>query len=261
MRWCIALLWLVLAAPVLACGLEDPCKLGDRSYHLRVPNGWDGTSPLPVLLHFHGWGRQGDLIVNHQRIAGATRRRGVLLVAPNGLGRSWDFRRADSRDIAFARAVLDDVRRLYPVDEGRIYVSGYSWGSNMAWRFVCEDGADVAALLGISGVLPQDTDCATAPGEIRQVYGLRDEVLPFPAGPGGDETWPVKLWRDRLSCGAGRDAGDWQQVSFLTLARREWTRCARGRVTLDLHPGGHFIPHGWIARQLDEMLGLPPSYP
>ena len=32
-------------------------------------------------------------------------------------------------------------------------------------------------------------------------------------------------------------------------------------VTLDIHPGGHFIPHGWIARQLDELMGLPPSYP
>jgi len=35
----------------------------------------------------------------------------------------------------------------------------------------------------------------------------------------------------------------------------------RRQVTLDVHNGGHFIPHGWIARQLGEHLGLKPTYP
>ncbi|MGR3460460.1 MAG: hypothetical protein ACU0AX_10460 [Roseovarius sp.] len=34
-----------------------------------------------------------------------------------------------------------------------------------------------------------------------------------------------------------------------------------GHIVRDVHPGSHFIPRGWIARQLDELLGLPPSYP
>lgn len=243
------------------CHAETPCQIEDRSYHVKEPDGWDGQSPLPVLLHFHGWARQGSLIVKHQRISGATRRRGVLLVAPNGLGRSWDFWHAGTADVDFARAVLEDVKTRYPVDENRIYVSGYSWGSNMAWRFVCEDGADIAALLAISGTLDQSEQCSTAPGEVRQVFGLNDRVLDFPYGPGGDTTYPVKLWRDHFGCGAGQGAGPWNAVSFLTLERTNWNNCARGRVSLDIHPGGHFIPHGWIARQLDELLGRTPSYP
>jgi len=237
------------------------CPVGDRSYHVKEPDGWDGKSPLPVLLHFHGWQRQGTLIVQHQRISGATRRRGVLLVAPNGARRTWDFWDAGTPDVDFARSVLEDVKKRYPVIEDQVFVSGYSWGSNMAWRFVCEDGADVAALLAISGTLDQDEDCTTAPKEVRQVYGLRDGVLHFPYGPGGDETYPVQLWRDMLGCGEGEAQGDWNAVNFLTLTRTAWESCERGRVSLDIHPGGHFIPHGWIARQLDEILGLPISYP
>lgn len=263
-----ALLFLFLATSAQAmgpwkseCHDQTPCEIGDRSYHVREPDGWDGETPLPVLLHFHGWQRQGTLIVRHQRISGATRRRDVLLVAPNGLGRSWDFWDKDTDDVSFARAVLEDVKARYPIDESRVYVSGYSWGSNMAWRFVCEDGADVAALLAISGTLSQDETCATAPAEVRQVYGLNDQVLYFPYGPNGEETYPVKLWRDKFSCGDGRATGPWQQVSFLTLERTVWDTCETGRVSLDIHPGGHFIPHGWIARQLDELLGLEPSYP
>ena len=81
-----------------------------------------------MLLHFHGWKRQGTLIVRHGRISGATRRRGVLLLAPNGRNRTWDFRDPDSADVDFATAVIEDAARRYPIDRSRIYVSGYSYG-------------------------------------------------------------------------------------------------------------------------------------
>jgi polyhydroxybutyrate depolymerase len=147
------------------------------------------------------------------------------------------------------------------VDEARVYVSGYSWGSNMAWRFACEDGADITALLAISGTLPQTEQCDTAPAEVRQVYGLRDTVLDFPYGPGEDTTYAVKLWRDRLGCAAGQEAGTWQITEHDVFSRTVWEGCEAGRVSLDLHDRGHFIPRGWIARQLDEIIGLEASYP
>ena len=244
-----------------SCHDATPCHLDDRSYHIKEPDGWDGVTPLPVLIHFHGWAREGGLIVKHQRISGATRRRGVLLVAPNGRNKTWRFRQAGSPDSTFARAVIEDVQSRYPIREDQIFVSGYSWGANMAWRFVCEDGEGIAALLAISGTLSQTENCTTSPSEVRQVYGLDDQVLRFPMGPGRDETYPVQLWREAYKCNDAKYLGSWQQVSYLTLERTVWEDCAEGRVSLDLHPGGHFIPHGWIARQLDELLGLKPSYP
>ena len=259
----LALLWTLPAAAETRCQLDIPCPLGDRSYHVKEPDGWDGTAPLPVLIHFHGWQRTGALPVQHQRISGATRRRGVLLVAPNGNRKTWNFWRAETEDVDFAAAVLADIQARYPVDTANIFLSGYSYGSIMAWRVACDKGEEmgVRALLGISGTLPQDATCPQTPREVRHVHGLRDNVLDFPFGPEGQTTWPVKLWRDRMGCGNGAGQGDWNQVDFLTLTRTAWTDCATGRVTLDTHPGGHFIPHGWIARQLDELLDLPLSYP
>lgn len=257
-------LLLFCALPLMAqdrCHDVEPCQLGGRSYHVKEPDGWDGRAPLPVLLHFHGWGRQGDLIVRHDRIFGATRRRDVLLVAPNGRGKSWDFWQAGTTDVAFARAVLEDIRARYPVDADQVFVSGYSWGAAMAWRFVCDDGSDIAALLSISGTIEPTAPCATAPKQVRHVHGLDDRVMDFPTGPNGDQTWPVKLWRDRLECGLVQEMGTWQAVSFLTHTRMAWQGCQRGDVFLDVHPGGHFIPHGWIARQLDELAGRAPRYP
>ena len=261
-RPALLLCLLLFAMPGWACELEVPCPVGDRSYHVREPDGWDGESPLPLLVHFHGWQRTGALPVQHQRISGATRRRGVLLVAPNGLRRTWDFWYPETDDVAFAREVIADVKRRYPVDEANIYLSGYSYGSIMAWRVACDRGEGIRALLGISGTLSADETCKTAPREVRHVHGLADNVLDYPTGPDGDTDYAVQLWRTRMDCALpGEAEGDWSVVPFLTHTRRSWT-CSNGMsVVLDKHPGGHFIPHGWIGRQLDELLGLPLAYP
>ena len=241
------------------CHLDVPCPVGERSSHVKEPDGWNGVTPLPVMLHFHGWARTGKLPVKHQRISGHTRRRGVLLVAPNGRNKTWRFRRG-RKDVDFADAVLRDVMKRYPVDRDNIFVSGYSFGSAMAWRFVCESGNDIKALFAVAGTLSQSETCPEAPAIIRHVHGTSDNVMRFPAGPGGDVLNPVKLWRDRLRCGAATNEGSYKIVDWLSFDRYSW-QCAKGSVTLDLHGSGHFIPHGWLGRQLDEVLGLEPKYP
>lgn len=233
------------------------CQLDGRSYHVKPPDDWDGVTPLPVMLHFHGWKRQGTLIVKHSRISGATRRRGVLLLAPNGLGKTWDFWSPKSDDTAFADAVIEDAAKQYPIDRSKIFISGYSYGSAMAWRFACETQHRIAALLSVSGTLRQSETCASIPQEVRHVHGTKDTVMDFPFGPNGETTYPVQLWRDAKKCGEGVLFGPWSVAPKDNFVRTNWEDCADGgRVRIDVHARGHFIPVGWFARQLDELLGL-----
>lgn len=252
-RFFAAITLALLTTPAWACTGQTPCEIGDRSYHVREPDNWDGESPLPVLLHFHGWGRQGTLIVQHGRIIWGEVAENVLVLAPNGLRNSWSFWHGDSPDTEFALAMIEDAATRYPIDRDRIFVSGYSWGANMAWRFACDAGDGIAGLLAVSGTLPQDTPCAGRPDEVRQVYGLTDPVLRFPMGPGGDQTYAVALWREQLGCDEGEPQGPWNARDFLTFERTSWD-CSTGRVVLDVHPGGHFIPHDWIPLQVAEIL-------
>ena len=236
------------------CVGNTPCTLGDRSYHVLPPDNWDGKSPLPVLLHFHGWGRQGPVPVNHKSIGGATRKNGVLLIAPNGLGKSWDFWRPGSRDTGFAKAVIDDVEKRFPIDRDQMFISGYSWGSSMAWRFACEAGEDVTILLGISGTFyDQSEECATGPVEIRHVHGLKDTVMDYPYGPNGEETGPVRLWQRINGCKTDADrVSNWETSQ--KFKRYEWENCGSGKsVTLDVHGGGHWIAKGWLEQQFKEI--------
>lgn len=257
----VLVVWPLFAVADDVCHGAVPCVMEDgRSYHVKAPDDWDGVTPLPVMLHFHGWGRQGTLIVKHTRVSGATRRRGVLLLAPNGAGKTWDFWRASQGDVAFGERVLADAPKRYPIDMSRVFVSGYSYGSAMAWRFGCETSVDVRAILAVSGTLAQNAECEGMPREVRHVHGLSDTVMDFPMGRGGDETFPVALWREKFGCGnAAR--GDWSNVAPVEYERSVWD-CVDGRwVVLDVHPSGHFIPKGWFARQLDELLGREPRLP
>lgn len=254
----LILAFLALTLPASACTDQVPCELGDRSYHVKVPDDWDGVTPMPVMLHFHGWARQGTLIVKHSRISGATRKRGVLLLAPNGRSKTWDFWRPGSDDTDFAAAVIEDAAKTYPIDRSRIFISGYSFGSAMAWRYVCENGADVAALFAVAGSLNQDETCETAPAEVRHVHGTSDTVMDFPMGRNGDTTFPVALWREHFACTTPSATSRWNTTRDDVFDRTEWT-CPGGKVVLDVHKRGHFIPRGWIARQLDDVLGLTPG--
>jgi len=231
------------------------CSLDDRSYWVLPPEKWDGKSPLPVMLYFHGWGRQGNVPVKHKHIGQVTRQAGVLLVAPDGLGKSWDFWRPGSRDTIFANAVLDDVAKNFPIKPSRLIVSGYSWGSSMAWRYACESGEKVSVLLGISGTFyDQSENCETGPVEVRHVHGLKDTVMDFPFGPNGEETGPVRLWQRINGCSnEPKNTSEWNTSQ--TFNRHEWHGCKSGKtITLDVHGGGHWIARGWMKRQLEELL-------
>lgn len=244
----VLLVWPVFAVADAVCHAEVPCVMEDgRSYHVKAPDGWDGLTPLTVMLHFHGWGRQGTLIVKHTQISRATRRRGVLLLAPNGAGKTWDFWRGDTPDVAFAERVLADAAKRYPIDRSRVFVSGYSYGSAMAWWFGCEISLEVRVVLAVSGTLKQDEDCTGMPREMRHVHGLNDTVMEFPMGRGGVETYPVALWLWKFGCRDAERSG-WGNVAPVEYERFDWAGENGRRVVLDVHPSGHFILKGWFAR-------------
>ncbi|MEM6548762.1 MAG: polyhydroxybutyrate depolymerase [Pseudomonadota bacterium] len=244
--------WVGLSlGPVLACGGAEACPIGERSYHAQPPEGWDRASPLPVLIHFHGWGRQSHGVMNNQRVAGPASENGLLLIAPNGLGKSWDFWDGESRDTGFTVEVLADAARRWPIDMGRVYVSGFSYGGAMAWRLACERGAAfAAAYLPISGALWRQNReaCSGGPARVLHVHGLADTVFGLPYDPGIGPADGVSLWRRVNRTGdvpearyaAGRfDCRDWQGAALLTLCT---------------HEKGHFIPADWLDWALKRVL-------
>ncbi|WP_419902594.1 alpha/beta hydrolase family esterase [Kiloniella sp.] len=233
------------------CRENGRCELEGRTYQVKTPVNWDGESLLPVLIHFHGWGRTGRNVLNNPRVTSATENNGFLLVAPDGLGKSWDFWGNSSRDTPFVLSVMKDLPQKWPIDSSQIYVSGFSYGGAMAWRLACESGEQLAGILPIAGTLwQQDSiNCKGGPVNVTQVHGLKDNVMRLPRGDGNNPLKGIELWRRTNNCKAEPDLVE--KLNIFTCHR--WTSCNSGKNTsICLHNYGHMIPKGWLDLVLAE---------
>jgi polyhydroxybutyrate depolymerase len=129
---------LLAERPAHACGPDTDCAVAGGVYRVRPPSGWDGRSPLPAAVFFHGWQGSAGGVMADERLGKALADRGVLLVAPDGIQGDWSFPSLPSpghprSDLAFVDAVLADVAQRYPIDRARLWATGFSLGGSMVW--------------------------------------------------------------------------------------------------------------------------------
>ncbi|MHC4600743.1 MAG: hypothetical protein ACYS47_17250, partial [Planctomycetota bacterium] len=133
---------------------------------VTLPPGYDGKTPLPLILDFHGAihpSKKGARIT--QRIWRRFAEKVDCIVAgPNGRKTAWNQVRGEKDDLAYALAALDRVRREYNVDPKRIYLAGFSSGSD----FLCSGGLQLRGPFAASWVI-----CPGPPS----VVGIKDGSL------------------------------------------------------------------------------------
>lgn len=186
----------------------------DRAFTLDVPATWDGTSPLPVILLFHGGGGNrgganrttcpvGSLDSPACLVAQATAR-GYAVVAPDGTGarplrnvRTWNAgggRQLQCVSGPACKSGVDDLRyfddlmlelgRAFPVDAKRVYATGISNGGAISHRLACQRPDRIAAIAPVAGAnqWADDGDACDAQVPIRQIHGTGDPCWAFDGG-------------------------------------------------------------------------------
>ncbi len=249
-----------LAAGALLLALWSGAALGqlaNGSYLSVVPPGWDGHAPLKLLIFIHGWQSSAAEILADADVTGPAAQAGYLLVAPDGLGKSWSLRgslagRRD--DLRFVHDVLADVRTRWPIDPRHVVAGGFSVGASLVWDIACHDAAGFTAFLPLSGgfwvPLP---DACTAPVNLRQTHGRADTTFPLAGRAIGQRMRQGNVidgfarWRAVDGCAAQPDA----RIVEGDLDCDVWRSCASGRsLQLCLHPGGHMIEAHHLAAGL-----------
>lgn len=245
------------------CGRDAPCEITGGSYHLVLPEGWDGKSPLPALVFFHGHRGSGASIFRSQGLRRSFAENGYLLIAPNGAIRpGTDYRAWPARpnsgprdDVAFILSVLDDVADRLPLETTQIYASGFSAGGSMAWMMGCYAGSQFAGVASVAGALRRplpNGPCPDPVASIVQVHGFADRQVPL-EGRGirdwhqGDVFQGLELLRRANACRSNPDTIEIGE----TFRCRTWTSCGTGGQKLCLHDGGHGLPQGWTDLALD----------
>jgi polyhydroxybutyrate depolymerase len=187
-------------APIpLAVGItEAQMAVGgfSRNYLAVVPPA--SAKPRSLLIVLHGVNGRGA----HMRSIGgfepSAESNGTVVVYPDAIGGSWNDGRSGMEpmqpgmvtdDIAFLRALIDEMVGRAGVDSTRVAVAGFSNGAMMAGRVACDMPDRVRGVALIAGTAGQNHSQVCAPTRsvpIVEVHGTRDPVVPYIGGKVAD---------------------------------------------------------------------------
>ncbi len=168
----------------------------ERTFLVHVPPKHDGVKPLPVVLIFHGGASNSEQMVRFCGLNEKADEEGFLAVYPSGSGRlpwalTWNggnccgYAAAQNiDDVAFVRAVLDDLAASAKIDSKRIYATGMSNGAIFCYRLADELSDRIAAIAPVSGTMGSETCHPARPAPVIHFHGTADEFVLFGGGAG-----------------------------------------------------------------------------
>lgn len=147
-----------------------------------------GTRPAPLVFVLHGATGTSEQVRRSMAWDVVAERERLIVVYPQGIGRSWnDGRPAEARrfnprnaadDVAFLRRIHDDLLRDNRIDHRRVYVTGISNGGHMTYRMVCEASdmvtAGAAIIANLSVALSRA--CSGRPMPVLVMNGTDDPI-------------------------------------------------------------------------------------
>jgi polyhydroxybutyrate depolymerase len=166
-----------------------------RSYFVHTPKEYDPAKPAPVVLALHGATMNGPMMAWFSGLNVKADEAGFIAVYPNGTGLysslTWNggnccgsamHRNVD--DVAFIKALLDDLAQAFQIDSRRVYATGMSNGAIMVYRLAAELSDRIAAIAPVAGTMATDTCEPTCPVPVIHFHGTNDEYVPFTGGKG-----------------------------------------------------------------------------
>ncbi|HMP74261.1 MAG TPA: PHB depolymerase family esterase [Kiritimatiellia bacterium] len=93
-----------------------------------------------------------------------------------------DAERPPVDDLSFLNAMLDDIPKLADVDPSRIYMTGFSNGASMTYRFAAAFPSRLAAIAPIAGHDRTDGEPLPIPVPSLTIFGKKDPLSPYEGG-------------------------------------------------------------------------------
>jgi polyhydroxybutyrate depolymerase len=255
----------------------------DRWFLLNTPLEHDGSTPLPVVLDFHGLSEGADVHSQMSAMGPFADEEGFVVVMPHGTGTPvrWqvDLDPTEGSDLQYAIDLIDQLEAKLCIDTSRIYATGLSNGAFFSSVLGCSLSERIAAIAPVAGVIrPEGCDPAR-PVPVLAFHGTEDPILLFNGGVGGrlsevlengpgaetteaelpeadldGEGYPanIRAWAEANGCeGEPTD----EQLTE-TVLRQAWDCPAEAAVEFYvLEGGGHSWPGSEFSKQITEIVG------
>jgi predicted peptidase len=113
----------------------DVPGVGSLNYTIAIPEGYDGTKPVPLVLALH-YGYDGARPEPYtgkgmiQAFRSGLERLGAIVVAPDVLGGDWTDARNEQAAVWLTRSAL----KTYNIERKKILITGFSMGGEGTWH-------------------------------------------------------------------------------------------------------------------------------
>jgi len=255
-----------------------------HTWYEYVPKKIQGTNKkVPLVFYFHGGGcvpLYGAEQSDWHRIA---KREDFIVVYPKAsVGKMWNAfdDQGQPSDFALVLALIDHMKKIHPIDESRIYISGFSMGSMMTNALACAYPQLFAAaapmnaqhmgylsnraalLAGMSAVKPTEAQLKEPShtkqlaDEAKQRMDYRMPVIQFSGLLDNlfDHAWPIdrkdNLWIPTLDY--------WKAYNHIPVTPFEFNpMCETGLFADETHtdcPDERFIHQSWLTSDTKEAL-------
>ncbi len=195
-----------------------------RRYILHVPASYTGNDAVPLVVVLHGGGGNGRAAAKMSMFSEKADREGFLVLYPFGSGRfaesllTWNSGNCCGYalehkidDVAFIRALVEQIKSQYRIDSARVYVTGMSNGGMMTHRLACEMSDVFSGAADVSGAMNVAQCNPVKPVAMVIFHGKKDEHVLFDGGvpkrqvdshPRVDRpvSYAVDFWRNRNGC-------------------------------------------------------------
>ncbi|WP_374199541.1 lectin [Glycomyces sp. YM15] len=177
------------SAPTISSGTHSIQVGGtNRSFILRVPDGYDSSRAYPLIFGFH-WngGTAGDVsgggtdganwsYYGLQRLSNNS----AIFVAPQGVNNGWA--NSGGQDVAFVDAMIARLESGLCVDTAQRFALGFSYGGGMSYSLACSRPTVFRAVAVYAGGQLSGCSGGTQPVAYLGIHGISDNVLNISAG-------------------------------------------------------------------------------
>ena len=155
-----------------------------------VPEKFDGSGKLPLVMNFHGFGSMGSQQAVFTGYESLAESESFIVVHPTAVPSSTDVQRRNSwetfatddpkkDDFAFANALLDLLIDDYCVDATKVYATGMSGGGIFTSQLVCVMSDRLAAAVSVAAIYFPDSCEPAESVPFMAIHGTDDPTVPF----------------------------------------------------------------------------------
>lgn len=228
-----------------------------RRFELFVPTGYDGTTPVPMVLDLHGSTVTADAELTMTRMTETAEREGFVVVAPEAIDRLWNIPGVPTvtggtlpptapSDIVFLDEVIGHVASVVCIDPSRVFATGFSGGGRLLSQAGCDLSERLAGIAPVAGLRHPPGCAPRRPLPVITFHGTADPLNPFAGGAGARWDYGVEEATRRWAVTNGCQPEPQRETISSSVERRSFLGCRHG-VPVELYVvagGGHTWPSG-----------------